>query len=617
MSFEIKRTELVWPGKYDEDGNRVEPDRVNLPFQVIERVNESRATREREKEKGMSLFDTWEGDEGDTFEDGWRNKLIWGDNKLVMSSLLKQFAGKIDLIYIDPPFAVGADFTVSTEIGDERVAVTKEQSAIEEVAYRDTWSGGLASYLSVLYERLLLLKDLIAPTGSIYVHLDPTVSHYVKSLLDEIFGREGFVNEIIWHYNTGGASSGKFSDKHDTLLFYGRDADSRIFNTQREPYREDATSHFTRVDDEGRRYRVREVNGTEYIYYLDEGRICHDVWDIDSLNAVARERVGYPTQKPEALLERVVEASSNPGGLVLDAFAGSGTSLAVAEKLGRRWIGIDLGRFAIHVSRKRLLDIEGCQPFEILNLGRYERSYWNVATFGEDLDGDGAVSLIEYLAFMLRLYGASPTSGLEHLHGEKEGAFVHIGAVDTPVTIGEVVQAAKECAKLKGTQLHVLGWEWEMGLHDLIEEEGRKYGVEIIKKQIPNEAMELDEAAGEGAVRFFELAALQVEANVDEASRTVTVSLDNFIIPNPELIPDEVREAVESWSDYVDYWAVDWNYSDDTFHQGWVTYRTRQDRSLELKSDKHTYEEPGTYRIMVKVIDIFGIDTSTIIEVTI
>jgi adenine-specific DNA-methyltransferase len=187
--IEMSKTELVWPGKYNEGGTLKEIPRVSLPFQVIETVNESRATREAKKGGVQgTLFDVYEGKEGDTFEDGWRNKLIWGDNLLVMGSLLEKFAGKIDLIYIDPPFATGADFSFTTQIGEGEIEITKEHSAIEEKAYRDSWGMGLQSYLSMLHERLNLIAQLLAPSAHIYVHLDYRLSHYARVLLDEHFG---------------------------------------------------------------------------------------------------------------------------------------------------------------------------------------------------------------------------------------------------------------------------------------------------------------------------------------------------------------------------------------------------------------------------------------------
>lgn len=348
-----------------------------------------------------------------------------------------------------------------------------------------------------------------------------------------------------------------------------------------------------------------------------------DLWlDIPAVQSQARERVGYDTQKPEALLERIVELASDPGDLVADFFCGSGTTMAVAEKLGRRWIGTDLGRWDIHVSRKRLLDIPDCKPFEVLNLGRYERQFWQGATFNGGRGQITEQTIYEYLAFVLKLYGAQPISGMERLHGKKGSALVHVGAVDAPVTVSEVSNALKECADVGQKELHILGWEWEMGLAGpnnevrkggLMQEEARRRGVKLILKQIPREVME-EQAVDRGDVRFFELAYLEAQMQQNGDSKA-HVTLKDFVIPNTDLIPSEVREKISKWSDYIDYWAVDWDFRNDSFMQGWVAYRTRKDRSLPLTSDVHTYEEPGTYRVAVKVIDVFGNDTTQAYEV--
>jgi hypothetical protein len=317
------------------------------------------------------------------------------------------------------------------------------------------------------------------------------------------------------------------------------------------------------------------------------------------------------------VLERIIKAWSGEGDLVADLFLGSGTTCAVAEKLGRRWIGCDLSRFAIHISRKRLLDIEECKPFELLNLGKYERQYWQAAAFGDKGKTIAEQTLYEYLAFLLRLYRAQPIVGLQQLHGKKGRATVHVGAVDAPVTIDEINLALDECAKLRQPELHVLGWEWEMGLagpnNDVrrgspMHEIARQKGVKLLLLQIPREVME-QQAVEKGDVRFFELA--YFEAKVTRPKKlTVQVELKDFATPNVDLISEDVRSKVKKWSDYIDYWAVDWDFQNDTFMQGWVAYRTRRERKLPLASDTHTYEKPGKYRILVKVIDIFGNDTS-------
>lgn len=222
-------------------------------------------------------------------------------------------------------------------------------------------------------------------------------------------------------------------------------------------------------------------------------------------------------------------------------------------------------------------------------------------------------ALYEYLSFILKLYGAQPVAGMVHLHGKKSKAMIHIGAVDAPVTIAEIDAAVEECASLKQSELHVLGWEWEMGLYDLMVEAAKKKAVKLFLLQIPREVME-QQAAAKGDVRFFELAYL--EARIERPKKlTAQVALQDFVIPNTELIPEDVRSKVKKWADYIDYWSVDWDFQNDTFMQGWVAYRTRKERKLPLVSDAHVYAKPGKHRILVKVIDIFGNDTSQAFDV--
>jgi adenine-specific DNA-methyltransferase len=525
--IDITKTELVWPGKYNEDGTRKEVPKVSLPFQVIETINESRATREASKGgRQTTLFDVWEGKEGDTFEDGWKNKLIWGDNLLVMGSLLEKFAGKIDLVYIDPPFATGADFSFRADIGDGTAAVVKEQSLIEEKAYRDTWGRSVDSYIEMLAPRLAMIHELLSPRGSAYIHIGPQMNHFVRCILDEVFGATNSRREIIWKRVSSRGHGNFYPATHDALLFYSK-SDDLIWNQLYEPLDPAyVKSKYRFFDSDGRRFRkdnclnqnpdrpnltynwkghvrtwrwtkekmqeldnagrlIYTKNGIpEYKRYLDEspGMALQSIWgDVAPVNSQADEDTGYDTQKPEILLDRVIKASSNPGDLVADFFCGSGTTLAVAEKLGRRWIGCDLGRWAIHVTRKRLLGIKGGKPFEVLNLGKYERQYWQGVTFGDaKAKPHTERALYEYLAFILKLYGAQPVPGLMQLHGKKEKALVHIGAVDAPVTIAEIDAAVDECAQLKQGELHVLGWEWEMGLYDLMVEAAKKKGVKLM-----------------------------------------------------------------------------------------------------------------------------------------
>jgi adenine-specific DNA-methyltransferase len=394
----------------------------------------------------------------------------------------------------------------------------------------------------------------------------------------------------------------------DQILYYVKDRRSDFTYTRLEEERDRPVQQLKRVKVDGRMVNARDGHGN-IIYQEKTTRTVDTVWRIRCLQpANKKEWVHYRTQKPVDLLERILKMASKPGDLVMDAFVGSGSTAVASERQGRRWIACDLGRFAIHTARKRLLDIENCKPFEVLNLGKYERQYWQGVTFGlKDNKPVTEQALYEYLAFMLKLYGASPLAGLLHLHGRRGTAMVHIGVVDSPVTIDEIDAVVDECRTLQQKELHVLGWEWEMGLNDLMVDAAKAKGVKLLLLQIPREVME-QQAADKGDVRFFELAYL--EAAVEREKLTAQVALKDFVIPNPELIPDEVRSKITKWSDYIDYWAVDWDFRSDTFMQGWVAYRTRKERRLPLASDRHTYERAGTYRVLVKVIDIFGNDTS-------
>ena len=650
----------MWAGK------RKEVDRVVLPFQRVEIVNESRATREADK--AMPLV-KW----GNDITDGWRNKLIWGDNKYVLGSLLEQFAGKVDLIYIDPPFATGQDFSLQVDVGDDESI--KQPSTIKEKAYRDTWGRGLSSYLQMVYERLVLMRELLAPRGSIYVHLGWQVASAVKMVLDEVFGPDRFVNEIVWKRQTakGGAfaSLGQYGRIHESIFFYSK---SEVY-TWNQQYTEYDQTHldnsYQYVDEKsGRRYARRDLtaagsrrgdsgkpiriggdtielpSGRHWAVGLQEGESVQDavnrlvknglmwyekgkmprlklfldemkgvplqsIWtDIPPVQPRSNEKVNYATQKPTALLERIIKASSDENGLVLDAFGGSGTTAAVAECLKRRWIACDLSRWAIQVTRKRLLDTEDCHPFEVLNLGKYERQYWQGVTFGRK--GDLQTALHEYVKFILDLYHAEPTAGLIHIHGQRGGRMIHVGAADAPVTLSEIRDAICECSKIRQAKLDVLGWEWEMGLHDVVEAESKRSGVNLRLLHIPREAMD-KRAVEAGDVHFYELAYLEVEPDVKD--KKARFRLKNFVISSPDLIPDDVRKKIRKWSDFIDYWAVDFEFTEDVFHNQWQDYRTRDKRDLELVSDWHDYKKTGKYKVLVKVFDIFGNDTTHLLEV--
>lgn len=629
---------LGWDGKPD----RVE--RLTLPFQTVETINESRATRERDT---GTLFG---GDETQTTE---RNSLIWGDNKLVVSSLLKSYAGQVKLVYIDPPFDTGrTDFSFRVSVGDE--SVDKQPSVLEESAYRDTWGRGRESYLSMMYERLVLIHQLLTDDGTLYLHCAPNVSHMLKLVCDEIFGPEHFQNEISWKRASGKNDPNRYGRSHEVLLFYSK-GEQFAWNVQYQPFEQDYVDENYRYteDGTGRRYRrdnltaakpggdvdyewhgARPYKGRHWAYsrenmdkmlaegriefrstgmpvfkrYLDEqpGVPLQDIWTDVRLAPGSNERVGYATQKPLALLERVITASSNPGDLVADLFCGSGTTLVAAEQLGRRWLGCDLGRFAIHTTRKRLLNLSECRPFDIKNLGAYERQRWQTES------GNGA--LRAYLETILAFYNAEQVEGFIHLHGRKADRMVHVGATDAPVTIDETEDVMDEMADNGIEACDLLGWEWEMGLHDTISERARRRGLDLRPRQIPREVMER-QVSDADAVRFFELAF--VDLDVRRQGQEACVVLKDFAIPSEDLIPQKVRESIATWSDLIDYWSVDFDFSDDVFHNQWQAYRTRENPALATQSDWHEYPKPGSYAIVVKIIDIFGNDTTKLAEVRI
>lgn len=589
--FKDLPTGLYWKGK------KTEVDRVVLPFQTIETINESRATREREKVKGKELFGT------NQQNDGWYNRLIWGDNKYIMASLLEEFAGKIDLIYIDPPFATGADFSVKMTLGDAEW--TKEPSAIEDKAYRDTWGQGLDSYLQMMYSRLVIMRELLSDNGSIFVHLDWRVNSYIRIMLEEIFGRENLKNELIWIYSRM-ASKGQrnFNNTHQTIYWFKKGKD-HTFNV------DDVRTEYAESSKNRAGYRKKGVGSgvfkEEKLCELNPlGKFPDDYFDIP----FERNQI-YATQKPEPLLEKIIKVASNKNELVADFFCGSGTTGAVAEKLGRRWIMADIGRYAIHTTRKRLLGIDNCRPFFVQNLGKYERQYWQGVTFKKR--SDEQMPIYEYIQFILKLYNAEPLTGMLHIHGKKGKHFVHVGAVDAPVTLTEIKEAMDEVKQAGQKALDILGWEWEMGLHDVVEKTAKESGIHLHLLSIPRDVMD-PRAAEKGDVTFYELAYLEVGVKPAKDGR-FDVELKDFAIPNLDLIPQEVRDKIKKWSDYIDYWSVDWDWNEDTFHNMWQSYRTRKERKLELTSDAHKYENSGNHKIMVKVIDIFGNDTTHVIEV--
>ena len=593
--------ELIWDGKYDAAGRRVAPLRVALPFQTVETVNESAQERQR------SLFFA------EQEQTEWRNRLIWGDKKYVLPALAAELAGAVDLVYIDPPFFTGDDFSFSISVdgGD----FTREPNLIEQKAYRDTWGSGLDGYLAWFHSSLVYLHELLAETGSIYVHLDWHVGHFAKLVLDEVFGTENFRNEIIWHYyNKFQGNVNRFASDHDVIFWYSKSS-SYKFSQVKEKRAEGPVRQIKRAwdKDTGRIVNVKGADG-KVVYQETDEKTVDDVWRLSMLQPADRtQNLGYPTQKPESLVERILTASTDEGDLVLDCFVGSGTTAAVAERLGRRWIAADLGRFGIHTTRKRLLGIPDVKPFVVQNLGKYERQLWQEAEFGESAIARTAA----YRKFILDLYHAQPIAGYTWLHGLKGGRMVHVGTVDAPVTNGDVKQIVAEFRKAVGTGkdapstkgVDLLGWDFAFELNEVARQDAEKAGIDLRLVRIPREVLE-KRAVEQGDIRFFELAALSVGKK--QVGRKVVLTLEDFIIPLDD-VPADVQKAVTHWSQWIDYWAVDWDNKGDAFHNEWQAYRTRKSNKLALAVE-HEYAEPGEYSVVVKVIDILGNDTTKVIQ---
>ncbi len=727
LLFEDKReVELVWNSKTNEVTNIV------LPFQVIEQVDEPRAEKTEETALQMTVFDL---DERGRQLRGWTNKLIWGDNKLILSSLKNgplreeiEAQGGLKLIYIDPPFDVGADFSMDIEIPSSdgtSDTFTKKPNILEEIAYRDTWGKGADSFFCMIYERLELMKNLLSEEGSIYVNLDEKVVHGVKLIMDEIFGGT-FQNDIVVRSTFAHADANRYGSIHQTLLFYTR-SPSYKHNTVYVPYEQDYIDKYYRYSDpDGRKWlscsltgagasggqfewrRVTPPKGRHWavtadkldkleadgrIYwtsngvprlkqYLDEmqGTPASDVWwdkECQPLLTWTKESFGYPTQKPESLLERVIKASSNEGDLVADFFCGSGTTAAVAEKLGRKWIVSDLGKFAIHTTRKRMIGVQrelkedgkDYRALEILNLGKYERQHYigvNLNLREEEQQKQIEKKEADFLDLILRAYRAEKTTGFAAFHGKKAGRLVAVGPVNLPVTRLFVEEIILECRKKHITKVDILGFEFEMGLFPNVLDEARAKGIDIAPKYIPAEVFD-KRAVEKNQVVFHDVSFIEVKPHVNknsveveltdfsvfysqdsianaeaaiknkssrivvEKGQIVKVSKDNNGIVNREVL-------TKNWTDWIDYWAVDFDFEskreiirvknedsgeweerwtgDFIFENEWQTFRTKKDRSLELKSIFHECA-PGRRKIAVKVVDIFGNDTMTIVEVTV
>ena len=669
-----KQVELNWNGKSDDVTN------VDLPFQIIEQVDEPRTEQVK---LSQGSFDFNSGRQ----VAGWTNKLIWGDNKYILASLKNgpmrneiEKEGGIKLIYIDPPFDVGADFSMKVKIGDE--SYEKKPNILEHIAYRDTWGLGADSFLSMIYERLIIMKDLLANNGSIYLHCDYRLNSQLRLILDEIFSPKNFRREVIWNRNEPfgfKASSNNYAHTHDSILYYSK-SDDFIFNKQFNSYSEKyINTKFIHDDNDGNgKYRIRELGQKKTKQYLKDspGVPISSVIEVKNVNSMALERVDYPTQKPEELLEKIILTSSNENDLICDFFAGSGTTAAVAEKNNRKWICSDLGKFSIHTIRKRMIEIQrtlkqeekNWRAFEILNLGKYQRQHYIYD--GKDERDEIKIALKkkkekEFKKLILSAYKSIEVEGFKAIHGKKGNSFVSIGPINQPLSRDHVEEVIDECIKNKITSVDILGFEYEMGLFPTIQEEAKTKGLRLAYKQIPMEVFD-KRAVSKNEVVFHDVAYIEFKPIFKKKKLSIeltdfavfyneeNLSIDENLAPGKSKIIVEngqiiektkdkkgiVKESIltKKWHDWIDYWSVDFNYESKpeiikfktkqgrveeewtgnyVFENEWQSYKGRKgSEKLELKSSEKEILS-GKTTVAVKVVDIFGNDTMKVLKVKI
>ncbi len=583
----------------------------------------------------------------------WANRLIYGDNLMAMAALLAgdentpSLRGKVDLIYIDPPFDSKADYR--TKVTLPGVEIEQRPTVIEQFAYSDTWSDGTASYLAMITPRLILMRELLAHTGSIYVHLDWHVGHYVKILLDEIFGKKYFENEIVWHYSQGGKSNESFAKKHDLIFVYTKSEssffDGKAVRMPFTPHKQDKSgkNYGGRMgfDEDGREYVEKWGTGKKklYRYYLDEGKVPENVWsDIQSIQSDAGERSGYATQKPEALLERIIKASCPPGGVVLDFFGGSGTTAAVAEKLGFKWITSDLGKPSCMIIRKRMID-QDAKPFLYQAIGDYQVEAAK-ATLGRDFR-IGDLSQI-----VLSLYGAlplpadvNPQRNLGQISGIALGAgrgSKTLVLADSPNKLTGMATLKKAIAQrdnLMGgwDRVVVLGWNFEPSIGETITALNDSR-LEVLV--IPPDLMDRLKKKGgidklRGQVRFSSLQYLTIEpiqVKKEDTQDLLTIQLTNYVLLSPEAInlDDANRQALQQVANkeplaLIEYWAVDPDYDGKVFRSVWQDYRGNTANDSDVlrvvtKAEVSTLTK-ATRKVCVRVVDVFGFEAEVVTTV--
>ncbi len=568
----------------------------------------------------------------------WMNRLIYGDNLLAMQALLAGDAqtglpslrGKVDLIYIDPPFDSKADYR--TKISLPGTDIQQKPTVIEQFAYADTWEEGTISYLRMICPRLMLMREMLSEKGSIYVHIDWHVGAYVKVILDEIFGKDYFRNEIVWTYfGFKRSTAKKFPQKHDIIYSFTKNTEY-IWNTQYKPHSPEYIKRFKK-DENGRLYRddVNPTGGGSRIIYLDEveGDIVDSIWDdIPPVNPVAKERVGYATQKPEKLLGRIIKASSNEGDLVCDFFGGSGTTAAVAERLGRRWITCDIGKPASLVMRKRFIDQE-VKPFLYQSIGDYQKEAFKNNKRYKHV---GDLSQV-----VLGLYGALPFTpeqtndrNFGYIKGTRTLVMVDSpNRLTTAATIRKAVEAKASLLGGDWEKVVVLGWNFAFDISQAIQKyESSKVEVLVIPPDL------LDKLAKKGykkliddkSVRFSSLQYLVAKPLVVTSAGEndeIDVELENYVLLSPDNIPldDKDKEKLQQVLvrdplSLIEYWSIDPDYDGVTFRSTWQDYRENIENDNDplhcVYKTRLRVPRKAHRQVCIKAVDVFGFESQVV-----
>lgn len=559
----------------------------------------------------------------------WFNRLCYGDNLLVMQALLNgddatglpSMRGMIDLIYIDPPYDSKADYR--TKITLPNGNIEQRPNVLEQFAYSDTWKEGTVSYLKMMYPRLYLMRELLSDKGSIYVHVDWHVGHYVKILLDEIFGKNNILNEIIWCYKSGGVGDKTFSKKHDTILFYKKNSDV-IFNVQKE-------KSYMGLDYSTGNKNVKLYNDNDGLgsYTLVNVK---DWWNtIGMLATSSKERVGYATQKPSELLERIIKASSNEGSIVADFFGGSGTTAAVAEKLNRRWITSDFGKPANMIMRKRLIDQEA-KPFLYQAVGDYQKE---VFASSKEFKRVGDLSQV-----VLNLFGATPffdenaPRNLGQMKGSRTLVYVDSPNKMTGLSTIKKAQELRESFMGGWSKVIILGWNFTFDIGNVLKDIDRSQ-VEVLV--IPPDLLDklkskanFKKLVDSNKIKFSSLQYLTIKepkvSSISCDTEEIEIELDNYVLLSPDALPldDKYKESLQNVIAneplaLIEYWSIDPDYDGETFRSKWQDYRenTHNDNDPLRVITWAKIQTPAKEhrKICVKAVDVFGLESVVVKEV--